>query len=143
MARRSVSLALAATVAMGLSAAWFMPADAAAGLKMIRVHGDPKILLVLSPSYLPDGKVEEDVRLVNRSKDDYCFRFEVYDDQWVYVPRRVSILTAPPNSAFRVVKLRIYAAGAKYRYKFKGVYLKNAGIEGKDCRKAFPKDAEY
>jgi len=143
MARKSVPLALAAATAMGLSTAWFMPADAAANMKMIRVHGDSKIILVLTPNYLPDGKVEEDVRLVNRSKDDYCFRFEVYDDQWVYVPRRVSIVTAPPNSAFRVIKLRIYAAGAKYRYKFKGMYLKNAGIEGRDCRKAFPKDREY
>ena len=143
MARRSVPLALAAATALGLSVAYYLPAEAAAGMKMIRVHGDPKIVLVLTPQYLPDGKVEEDVRLVNRSKDDYCFRFEVYDEQWVYFPRRVSIVTAPPNSAYQVVKLRIYAAGAKYRYKFKGVYLKNTGIVGRDCRKAFPKDGVY
>lgn len=143
MARLRLPITLAATAALGLSAAWIMPADAAAGMKMVPVHGDPKIILVLTPNYLPDGKVEEDVRLVNRSKKDYCFRFEVYDDQWVYVPRRVSIVTAPPGSAYQVVKLRIYAAGAKYRYKFKGVYLDQAGIEGRDCRKAFPKDREY
>lgn len=140
---KTVPIAIAATVALAASSAWLLPAEAAAGMKMVRVHGDPKIVLVLTPVYLPDGKVEEDVRLVNRSTSDYCFRFEVYDDQWVYVPRRVSIVTAPPGSAYQVVKLRIYAAGAKYRYKFKGVYLKDANIEGKDCRKAFPKDAEY
>ena len=143
MARWRVPSMLAATVAIGASAGVVLPALAAAGMKMVPVHGDRNIILVLTPNYLPDGKVEEDVRLVNRSKKDYCFRFEVYDDQWVYVPRRVSIVTAPPGSAYQVVKLRIYAAGAKYRYKFKGVYLDQTGIEGRDCRKAFPKDREY
>lgn len=140
---KTVPIAIAAAVALAGSAAWLMPAEAAAGMKMTRVHGDPKIILVLTPTYLPDGKVEDDVRLVNRSTEDYCFRFEIYDDQWVHSPRRVTIVTAPPNSAYQVVKLRIYAAGAKYRYKFKGMYLKDAHIEGRDCRKAFPKDAEY
>jgi hypothetical protein len=143
MGGKTVPIAMAAAVALAGSAACLAPAEAAAGMKMVRVHGDPKIVLVLTPNYLPDGKVEEDVRLVNRSDQDYCFRFEVYDDQWVHAPRRVSIVTAPPRSAYQVVKLRIYAAGAKYRYKFKGMYLKDAGIEGRDCRKAFPKDREY
>ena len=124
-----------AFVAMALTPV--APAMAAAGLKMINVHGDPSIVLVLTPNHLPGGRVEDDVRLVNRSADAYCFRFEVIDEQWVHVPRRVSIVTAPPNSAYRVVKLGIYAPGSKYRYKFNGVYLKNAGAD--DCRHAqFP-----
>lgn len=143
MSGKTVPIAIAAAVALSGSCAWLMPAEAAAGMKMVRVHGDPKIILVLTPMYLPDGKVEDDVRLVNRSKEDYCFRFEVYDDQWVYARRRVTIVTAPPNSAYQVIKLRIYAAGAKYRYKYKGMYLKDANIEGRDCRKAFPKDGVY
>jgi hypothetical protein len=113
------------------------PAGAEAGLKMINVHGDPQILLVLTPNHLPSGRVEDDVRLVNRSGETYCFRFEVYDEEWVYVPRRISVMTAPPNTAYRVVKLGIYAPGSKYRFKFNGVYLKDSNAT--DCRRAqFP-----
>ncbi len=131
-----------AVIAAAALAAMAAPSEAA-DPKVIPVHGDKGVLLVLTPSYLPDGKVEDDIRLVNRTNENYCFRFEVYDDHWIAVPRKVSIVTAPPRSAYRVTKVRIYAAGSKYRYKFKGVYLKDAGIEGLDCRKAFPPDAEY
>lgn len=110
------------------------PAVAAAGLKVISVHGDPKILLVLTPNHLPSGRIEDDVRLVNRSTESCCFRFEVFDEAWVHVPRRVAIVTAPPNSAYRVVKLGIHAPGSKYPYKFNGVYLKDSGAT--DCRRA-------
>ena len=136
MARWTVPAASAlAVLAMALTP--ITPAVAGAGLKMINVHGDPRIILVLTPNHLPSGRVEDDVRLVNRSADTYCFRFEVYDEAWVYVPRRVSVVTAPPGTAYRVVKLGIYAPGSKYRFKFNGVYLKNSGAD--DCRRAqFP-----
>lgn len=136
---RRMMIAVAGVAAF---AAW-APPSAASGPKIIPVHGDPNILLVLTPNYLPDGKVEDDVRLVNRSNENYCFRFEVYDDHWVAVRPKVSIVTAPPHSAYRVSRVRIFTAGSKYRYKFKGMYLSDAGIEGRDCRKAFPRDAEY
>jgi hypothetical protein len=120
-----------------VAAAAVSPAVAAAGLKTINVHGDPQILLVLTPNHLPSGRVEDDVRLVNRSSEVYCFRFEVYDEAWVYVPRRISVVTAPPGTAYRVVKLGIYAPGSKYRYRFNGVYLKDS--HATDCRRAqFP-----
>jgi len=130
----AVTALAAATVALTPIA----PAMAeAAGLKMINVHGDPHILLVMTPNHLPSGRVEDDIRLVNRSTEAYCFRFEVYDEAWVYVPRRVSVVTAPPNSAYQVVKLGIYAPGSKYRFKFNGIYLKDSGAT--DCRRAnFP-----
>jgi hypothetical protein len=135
MARWPLYAAALASLAAALTP--ITPAVAAAGLKMINVHGDPRILLVLTPNHTASGRIEDDVRLVNRSREPYCFRFEVYDDAWVYVPRRVSIVTAPPNSAYRVVKLGIYAPGSKYRFKFTGVYLKDSGAT--DCRRAqFP-----
>ena len=134
MARRSVSAAVFAAAVVAVAA----PASAEkAQLKMINVHGDPQILLVLTPNHLPSGRVEDDIRLVNRSGEAYCFRFEVYDENWVYVPRRISVVTAPPKSAYQVVKLGIYAPGSSYRYKFNGVYLKDAGAN--ECRHAnFP-----
>lgn len=136
MARWTVPAASALAL-LGATLAPMSPAVAGAGLKMINVHGDPRIILVLTPNHLPSGRVEDDVRLVNRSNDTYCFRFEVYDEAWVYVPRRVSVVTAPPGTAYRVVKLGIYAPGSKYRFKFNGVYLKNSGAD--DCRRAqFP-----
>jgi hypothetical protein len=137
MSHRTLSAA-AGLIAAAVALAPVTPALAErAGLKMINVHGDPKILLVLTPNHLPSGRVEDDVRLVNRSTESYCFRFEVYDEAWVYVPRHISVVTAPPNSAYQVVKLGIYAPGSKYRFKFNGVYLKDSGST--DCRRAqFP-----
>lgn len=130
----SVAAALAATVALTPVTPAFAEK---AGLKTINVHGDPNILLVLTPNHLPSGRVVDDVRIVNRSGESYCFRFEVYDDAWVYVPRRVSVVTAPPQTAYSVVKLGIYAPGSKYRFRFNGVYLKNSNAT--DCRHAqFP-----
>lgn len=139
MTRKILSLALGALVAAGAAMAPSAPIQAAAGIKYVNVHGDPKIVLALTPSYLPDGKVEDLVHLVNRSDEPYCFRFEVYDDAWAYVRRRVNIVTAPPGSAYEVTRIKIFAAGGKYRYKMDGMYWSKTGIEGKqDCRKAFP-----
>jgi hypothetical protein len=136
MARWTVPAASALALA-ALALTPVAPAQAAAGLKMINVHGDPHIILVLTPNHTPSGRVEEDVRLVNQSRETYCFRFEVYNEAWVNVPRHVSVMTAPPNSAYRVIKLGIYAPGSRYQFKFNGVYLKDA--QATDCRRAvFP-----
>ncbi|HYE42777.1 MAG TPA: hypothetical protein VEA15_05225 [Caulobacteraceae bacterium] len=127
--------------ALSVAAAAVLPSAASradAGLKFINVHGDPDIILTLTPSYLPDGKVVDLVHLVNRSDRDYCFRFEVHDDAWIYVPKKVNIVTAPPGSAYEVARVKIIAAGGRYRYKIDGKYLADTGIKGRDCRKAFP-----
>lgn len=133
--RRASILAIGAATAL---AALAPGARAGAGLKIINVHGDPDVLLTLTPTYLPDGKVEDVVHLVNRSKEDYCFRFEIYDDAWVWAPRKVNIVTAPPGSAYEVTRVKIFAAGGKYRYKMDGKSVSKAGITNRDCRKAFP-----
>lgn len=132
-ARRAMIAVAAATAALLPTAA----PQAAADLKFINVKGDPDIILTLTPSYLPDGKVVDLVHLVNRSDRAYCFRFEVHDDAWIYVPKKVNIVTAPPGSAYEVARVKIIAAGGRYRYKIDGKYLDDAGIKGSDCRKAF------
>ena len=140
MGKRNLS-GLAVTVAalgMGMTFAGAV----AAPQKHINVFGDPNITLALIPSHLPDGKPVDQVYLINRSARSYCFRFEVYDDAFIYVPKRVTILTAPPRSAYQVTKVKIIAAGGKYRFKMDGAYLDD--VEGQmqgrpDCRKAFPR----
>jgi len=114
--------------------------------KYINVHGDPDITLALIPSHLPDGKAVDQVFLINRSGRNYCFRFEVYDDAFIYVPKRVTIMAAPPRSAYQVTKVKVIAAGGKYRFKMHGVYLEDvqAQMPGRpDCRKAFPRGVDY
>ena len=120
----------------------FTPANSAED-KFITVHGDPNIILALVTEYQPDGRPNDHIYLINRSKRFYCFRLEIYDDAFIRTDRKVNIMTSPPGSSYLVAYLKILYAGGKYRYKFKGLYLDEAGIEGRDCRKAFPKGVEY
>jgi len=131
MSIRPIALASAAAVAVSALAPGFDVQ--AASEKYINVHGDPAIILALIPTHLPDGKPIDQVFLLNRSKRTYCFKFEIYDDAFIYVPKRVTVMTAPPNSGYQVTKVKIIASGGKYRFKYAGVYAPEGMT---DCRKA-------